>query len=68
MAESSEQTFIELEEFRRMRDIFGIARRRIELAPGKASEVVQGLGKEAIAEVAEWYVRNRERAVETKLG
>ena len=68
MAESSEQTSIELEEFRRMRDIFGIARRRIELAPGKASEVVQGLGKEAIAEVAEWYVRNRERAVETKLG
>jgi hypothetical protein len=70
MAESSEQTTTELQEFQRMQVIYGIARRKIESAqsPDEVSRVVRALGKEAIAEVAEWYIRNRERAVETKLG
>jgi hypothetical protein len=70
MAESSEQTTTELQEFHRMQVIYGIAWRKIESAQSSAevSAVVRALGKEAIAEVSEWYIRNRERAVETKLG
>jgi hypothetical protein len=53
-----------------MQVIYGIAWRKIESAQSSAevSAVVRALGKEAIAEVSEWYIRNRERAVETKLG
>ena len=70
MAESTEQTSTELKEFRRMQAIYDVAQRKIESAPSreKIEEVVRDLGKEAIAEVAEWYIRNRERAVETKVG
>lgn len=70
MAESSEQTTTELQEFRRMQVIYEIAQRKIDSAQSadEVSRVVRALGKEAIAEVAEWYIRNRERAVETKLG
>lgn len=70
MAESTEQTSTELKEFRRMQVIFDVAQRKIESARSREEvEYVAGeFGKEAIAEVAEWYIRHRERAVETRVG
>ncbi len=70
MSESSEETSSDLREFRRMGRIYGIALRRLDSAgkPQERLEVIRALGKEALAELAEWYVRYRERAVETRLG
>lgn len=68
--ESLQLASVELKDFKRMLEIYRLAGARTKAATCRhdRTNIIRALGKEALDEIAEWYVQHRERPVETKLG